>query len=170
MPTYLEKNEPIFKEQIERLQKGLKGSYTKEQINILFTNIKRFKVDHLTRTVEHLLITKTFLPPVNDIMAGCRVEAYGDELKDQEEEKSDAKRFFNGELYHRKMAKESMDLITDVLTINKEGFFLKPKAVMTKNQLYQKMLILEERYPGRGWKTEANKMVKTPLELLEMRE
>ncbi len=96
MLTSLESNEKNFKEQIERLQKGLKGSYTKEQINILFDQVKRFKVDHLTKTVEHLLITKTFLPPANDIIAGCRVEAYGDEIKEDHEDKQFSKDFLGG--------------------------------------------------------------------------
>ncbi|HAX99321.1 MAG TPA: hypothetical protein DCY12_10660 [Candidatus Atribacteria bacterium] len=164
MQTSLESNRPIFKEQIERLQKGLKGTYTREQVEILFDNIKRFKVDQLTRTVEHLLITKTFLPPANDVIAGCRVEAYGDEQKEDREEKRFAKDFFEGKApVHGQMAKEAMRLILDVLTVDKEGFFLKPKPKMTVPELYQEMLKMDDRWPGLDWRQQADLMMSIRL-------
>ena len=157
MPTSIETNKPFFEEQMKRLQSGLKGSYTKEQINIIFNQTKKFKTNHLVKTVEHLLIAKTFLPPANDIIAGCRVEAYGDEQKENQEEKQFADELFEGEVQpHGKMAKDAMQLVVDVL--NKK---------ITKHQLYQKMLTMDGVYPGEDWKKEANKMMQPKLKLAE---
>lgn len=148
MPTSIGTNKKEFEEQIEKLQKGLKGTYTKEQIGILFNQTKRFKIVHLTKTVEHLLITKTFLPPANDIISGCRVEAYSDEQEEDREEAQFARDLFDGKIQpHGEIAKDSMELILGSL-----------KGKTTKNQLYKKMLDMEGIYPGMGWRAEAQKL------------
>ena len=160
MQTSLESNKEEFKTQITRLQKALKGSYTVEQVDLLFNSVKRYKVSHLIKTVDHLIMMKTFLCPINDIISGCRVEAYGDEQKEDKEEKQFAREFFGGQHEPKgQMAKEAMKLILSVLTVDHEGFFLKPKKEMSKIQLYQKMIEMDKLYPGIGWEREANKMM-----------
>ncbi len=150
MPTSLEKNEEFFKEQIERLQKALKGSYTKEQVNLLFNQIKRFKVHHLQETIEHLITMKTFLPPIGDVIAGCRTESYGDEREEDKDDAQFAKDLFEGKVHlHGKIAKDAMELISESFS-----------GKITKHQLHQRMFKMDELYPGRGWRTEANKMMK----------
>jgi hypothetical protein len=156
----LEKNNDFFIQQIDRIQKALRGNYSKEQIEILFNKTKRFKPKHLESTIEHLILSKTFLPPIGDIEVGCRVEAYGDEQKEDQEEKKFAKDFFEGKApVHGKMGKEAMILILDVLTVEKEGFFLKQKLKMTVPELYQEMLKMDERWPGLGWEQQAELMM-----------
>ncbi|MBU0959460.1 MAG: hypothetical protein KKB31_05945 [Nanoarchaeota archaeon] len=163
MPESLVKNEKVFVQEIERIQKALKGTYTKEQIALLSKKIGRYKTKHLQQTVEHLIMTKTFLPPIGDIEAGCRVESYGDELKEDREEKEFARNFFDGKTQPKgQMAREAMKLILGILTIDHEGFFNKPKKEMTKDQLYNEMLEIDNVYPGIGWKKEAELMVKQP--------
>ena len=139
-------NNSFFIEQIGRLQAALRGGpYTQEQIDILFNRTKRFKTNHLQKTVDHLITTKNLLPPIGDIITGCRVEAYGDEQKEDQEEKKFAKDFFEGKIPpHGEIMKDSMGLILDSLN-----------GKITKHQLSQKMLTMEELYPGRGWKHEA---------------
>lgn len=149
MTTSLETNKVFFVEQIGRVQKALRGGpYTQEQIDLLFNQVKRFKTHHLQKTIDHLITTKNLLPPIADVIAGCRVEAYGDEQKEDHEEKQFAKDFFDGKIQPPgQMGKESMKLILDKLN-----------GKITKLELYQKMLEMENRYPGLGWKREANLM------------
>lgn len=156
----LKGNMATFKSEIERLQRGLKGSYTKEQIDLLFEQTKKFKTSHLKAAVDHIVAMKMVLPPPNDVVVGCRTEYYGDELREDQEEKKFARNFFDGKVTQKgNMAKKAMGLILSILTEDKEGFFLKPKREMTVPELYQEMLKLDDDYPGVGWGQEAYRVM-----------
>lgn len=155
---YLKDNYDLFTQQIDRLEKGLKGQYTQGQLEVLYNQIKHFKTSYLVDAVTHCLSTKMFLPPVNDVVICCRIESYGDHENEKEEEKKFARKFFDGEEKFEGMAKESARLIRDVLTTNREDFFLKESRPFDKSQLHEKMVEMEKRFPGVGWRREADKL------------
>lgn len=140
MKEFLENNKELFIQEVEKLQRGLRGNYSKEQIELIFKKIKAYKVNHLKKTVEHLLSVKTFLPPIGEIEVGCRAESYSDKMEEDKEDRMFAKNFFEGKSKGGEMVKLSIKLITDVLS-----------GVISKHQLYGKMQDMETIYPNIGW-------------------
>lgn len=150
----------VFQEQTERLQKAFKDSYSKEQLSALYGEVKGNDPDCLVRATKYLINSQMRLPPNLFIINAVQNESLINWEKEKEKEDRKAQEFFAGEIpYKGEMAKEALQLCFNVLTVDQEGFFLKPKRKMTKKQLYENMLEMEKKYPGIGWEEEAFKMV-----------
>lgn len=152
MKTSLRMNKEFFIEQIERLQKGLNGNYTQEQISLLFSQVKKYKTKHLQSAVDHLLLMEVRLQAINKVVAGCRTEAYGEELEENKQDQRFAKDFLGGKKPNtNEMEREASQLVREAYLKNEPG--------TTKQELYHKMLAMDKKYPGVGWKENADIMI-----------
>ena len=141
----------IYKSQTDQLQKAFKQNYTEEQLKRLFTTLQGKEESQLRKAVDWLILNKTRLPFPGEVINSVNEEASKDWREKKAKEHGQAQDFFAGKTAKTQLAKDSLSLIRRKLGMEKPELSL--------DGLYQEMLKMEDKYPGIGWKTEAEKMI-----------
>ena len=139
----------FFKTQIKRLEAAFNFTCPQVRIEAIYAAVKGHTNNHIHSAITYLINNKPYFPINADIIIAVRMEAEKDWASKKDKERQQAKDFFDPDKKNTKLGKDAINCIMKVIDAE------------TCDEKVALMMDMEKKYPGIGYKQEAEVLKRT---------